>query len=199
FSAFRRSDQIRTMNLVRFLQGYTRWQRLAATTVMSQSWYRLRLSYPTGILGTARSAMDVEFFDGSGEGFQQSLNSEIRSLWRNLLEARVMIFCLPLWTAFPGAGLTPNDWIQREAFLESFEQVFQNYLDIKTRYRGTQATRIILVLTMADDQRSALKTLYDRWIAPYLDSPQTYLRQLRSNSGVARYLANARRISSALH
>jgi hypothetical protein len=58
--------------------------------------------------------------------------------------------------------------------------------------------KTILALTMADDPRSALTRLHDNWIAPYLEVPDTYLRQLRRGAGVARYLANARRVSEAL-
>ena len=52
---------------------------------------------------------------------------------------------------------------------------------------------------MSDDRRSALHALYDRWICPFLDSPHTYLRQMRSGRGVARYINNARRISESLY
>ena len=192
----------RTLNRVTFIDKYLTWQRLAFTSREAQQWYRLRLSFRTGWLGRSQSAIDVEFFDGSGEGFfeVQTLSPEDWDLWaKAYLDAGIMVFCLPLWAAFPGPGLTDDDWKTRERLLAGFEQVVQKYKDMRRRHDQTQPVSSILAFTMADDGRSALRTLYDRWISPYLDAPHTYLRQLRRGSGIARYVNNARRISEAMH
>jgi hypothetical protein len=197
-----RTGAARTLNRVTFIDKYLTWQRLAFTSTQSQQWYRLRLSFRTGWLGGSQSAIDVEFFDGSGEGFFEllTLTSEDWALWaKAYLDATVMVFCLPLWAAFPGADLSDEDWKTRERLLAGFEQVVQNYGDLRRRCGRSRPVSSILAFTMADDRRSALRTLYDRWISPYLDAPHPYLRQLRKGGGIARYLNNARRISEAMH
>ncbi len=201
FYAMRRSDRAHTLNLSKFIKKYSSWERLPQTLATTQVWYRLRLRFRTGLLGSGRSAMDVEFFDGSGEGFFQANRTvENRRLWREgYLDARVMVFCLPLWAAFPASGLSSQDWKWRDELLEGFEQVIQNYTDLRTLNKRTKPVKSILALTMADDRRSALSTLHDKWISPYIDSPHTYLRQLKSGAGISRYLANARRVSEAMH
>ncbi len=200
FSALRQGGRASTVNLARFIKNYAVWRRLPTTTLIEQKWYRLRLPYRTGLLGRRRSALDVEFFDGSGEGFFQAVqDADNRRLWRDgYLHARVMVFCLPLWVAFPDAGLSQEDWQMRDETLEGFEQVVQNYTDLRSLNQQTHPVSAILALTMADDPRTSLKALRDRWIFPYIDSAPTYLQQLRRESGVARYLANARKVSEAL-
>jgi len=197
------TGQARTLNRVNFIKQYLTWQRLADTKLETQQWYRLRLSYRTGWLGGGQSAVDVEFFDGSGEGlFQAStLNPNDWALWtKAYFNARVMVFCLPLFAAFPSPELTDKDWLWREDLLTGFEQVVQNYKDMRRRNNLTQPVTSILAFTMSDDRRrSALQALYDRWISPYIDASPTYLRQLRKGSGIARYVNNARRISEAMH
>lgn len=191
-----------TINRAEFIRKYQTWERLPTTLKGAQQWYRLRLLLRTGWLGRTQSAMDVEFFEGSGEGFfeLQATDRADRALWtRAYLHASVMVFCLPIWAAFPSDHLTAEDWHDRDALLRGFEQVVQNYLDMRRREGTKRPVSSILALTMSDDRRSALRTLYDRWISPYLDSPHTYLRQLRTGRGVARYLNNARIVSESLH
>ena len=144
--------------------------------------------------------MDVEFFDGAGEFFEAPLNEENRKVWKEgYLHASVMVFCLPLWAAFPSSNMTPKDWQDREVLLNGLEQVVENDTDVREEAKQRQPVKTILALTQADDRRSVLSKIYDNWISPYMDSPMTYLRQLRKGSGVARYLANARQVSEALH
>jgi hypothetical protein len=202
FHALTRKDKAQSIILSEFGKKYMAWERLPTTLYQSQRWYRLRLHYKTGILGRNDSAMDVEFFDGSGEAFFEAARSNkgIRERWREgYLDARVMVFCLPIWAAFPGDKMNRKDWKTREDLLAGLERVIANYESLRTEGKRTQPVKSILALTMADDQRSALKTLHRKWIAPYMDNPQLYLRQLRSGAGVARYLANARAISEAVH
>lgn len=197
-----KTGMARSLNRVTFIRKYQDWQRLAFTDKVKQKWYRLRLNFRTGWLGRQQKAVDVEFFEGSGEGFFElaTVSPEDRALWNKAYSsARVMVFCLPLWAAFPGPDLTDKDWNEREELIEGFEQVLENYRDMRRRNNQTETVTSILALTMADDRRSALRTLYDRWISPYLEAPQTYLRQLRSGGGIAHYLNNARKVSEALH
>ncbi len=190
------------INRVEFIRKYQSWERLSTTRKEEQQWYRLRLLLRKGWFGGRQSAMDVEFFEGSGEGFfeLQTTEKADRALWtRAYLHAGVMVFCLPIWAVFPNEHLTDEDWRHRDALLLGIEQVVQNYLAMRRREGATHPVSSILALTMSDDRRSALRTLRDRWISPYLDSPHTYLKQLRKGAGVARYLNNARVTSECLH
>ncbi len=203
FYAIQRQGKARVLNLSEFCNKYTSWERLpfTSTSLEDQQWYRLRLYYKTGILGGEESSMDVEFFDGSGENFFEATRTRgISRLWREgYLDARVMVFCLPLWAAFPGSRMTPDDRKERKLILHGFEKVVQNYEAVRREGKRTQPVKSILAFTMADDPRGGLGTLYERWIAPYMDSPQVYLPMLQRESGIARYLANARSVSEAMH
>lgn len=194
------NDKAKRVLLSDFLRSYSNWIRLGSTLVGDQSWYNLKLIYRSGLFRRMHSIMDVEFFEGSGEGFFEATRTiELIRLWREgYLNARVVVFCLPIWVAFPGLGLHASDWQSRNEMLEGFERVVQNYKELTRESDRRHRVRSILVLTMADDRRSALKTLLERWIAPYMDAPHTYLRALRSGRGVAQYLAEAQRISAAL-
>jgi hypothetical protein len=191
----------RALNRAAFIEKYQSWERLAFTSAIAQNWYRLRLLHRTGYLGRSRSATDVEFFDASGEILGSRPDNRDRwDMWaKAYLHAPVMVFCLPLWAVFPGPDLTDEEWHERDRLITDFEQVVQNYGEMRRREESAVPVNGILALTMADDRRNALRTLYDRWISPYLDSPHTYLKQLRTGNGVARYLANARKVSEMMH
>jgi hypothetical protein len=196
-----KTGKARTLNRVGFIHEYENWQRLSTTKKEVQQWYRLRLLYRTGVWGRDRSALDVEFFDASGEGLLglETLSPQDREVWdKAYLDARVMVFCLPLWAAFPNGNLTDDEWMIREGLIGGLEQVVNHYKDMRRRHNRTTAVSSILALTMADDRRSALRALHDAWIKPYLDSPHTILRRLRKETGIARYIANARKISEAV-
>ena len=140
---------------------------------------------------------------GSGEILSQELSSqEDHSVWiESYAQASVMIFCLPLWTAFPKADLADSDWELRARIVESFEQVVMNYETVRSEVhkpRNPPPVRAILALTMADDPRTSLETLRSKWIKPYLDLSSSFLQQLRTSRGVAKYLANARRVSAVI-
>lgn len=199
--ALQRSDQPEALNIQRFLKSFTSWERLPQTMLLTQSWYRLRLSYRSGWLGRRRSAVDLDFFDGSGEGLFEVLpDAENREIWgTGFLAARVLVFCLPLWVAFPAPQLTDADWEERQSRLERFEQVVQNYLELRHRSGADRPVDTVLALTMADDQRGGLPSLRERWILHYLAAADSYLQELRSARGLARYLANARQVSTLLH
>ena len=201
FRALKRRDRAQTMVLRRFIDKYAAWQKLPTTLQTTQQWYRLQLRARAGWLGGAPAALDVEFFDGSGETFFEApLTFPNRELWKEgYLEARVMVFCVPLWAVFPDAGLSEEDWETRHRLLTGFEQVVQNYTDVREASKSKHPVFSILALTQADDRRTALKNLQARWIQPYIDRPHFYLKRLQRGHGVARYLANARQVSAALH
>lgn len=200
-TAIRQEDPARAVNLYRFIDHYNAWKRLATTMADTQRWYRLSLPYRVGLLGLGRKTLEVEFFEASGEGLleMEYLGQEEQKLWRDAyLDATVMVFCLPLWAAFPEADLPEQDWQARERVLKGFYQVVFNYQKLREEHRRGAPVRGILALTMADDPRAALPGLRDRWITPYLDTPEPYLRAFATGHGVARYMANARKVSEAL-
>jgi hypothetical protein len=184
-----------------FIQDYVSWARLHSTTSTDQTWYRLRLPFRTGLLGRRRSFLDVDFLDGSGELFEAGVRPETEELWKEaFLEARVMVFCLPLWAAFPASGgvLSDEDWRDRQLALRGFDTVVRHFKDLRENHGASHPVHSVLALTMADDRRSALVTLKSRWIDPFVEEPLLHLRTMRRNSGVARYLFNARKVSEAL-
>ena len=167
----------------------------------TQRWYRLSLPYRTGIFGWGCSYLDVEFFEASGEGLLELeyMGQEELELWKDAyLDATVMVFCLPLWAAFPKSDLADEDWQKREQILTGFYQVVHNYNKLREKFWRDNPVRGILALTMADDPRCVLDGLRDRWITPYLDAPDQYLDEFAKGRGVARYMANARKISEYL-
>lgn len=201
YTALSREDSESPQNIERFIENFSSWNRLPQTLADTQRWFRLRLPYRTGWLGRGRSMLDVEFLDGSGEGFfaLEYLEEDYRQLWKDAyLDARIMVFCLPLWVAFPGPDLGAEDRSERNLILRQFEQVIENYRQLRDAHGSGHPVRGILALTMADDRRGALVGLRDRWITPYMDAPRQFLARLRQGSGIAAYLANARRVSEAL-
>ena len=198
-SVLSRSDRVQQVNLRRFIKNYQQWFRLPQTLLDTQRWYRLQLSYRQGFFGQERGVLEVEFFDGSGEGFFQRIGSAtIQKQWRErFFDAEVMVFCLPIWAVFPG-HLDDEDWEDRELILEGFEQVVTNFMTMRESLERRQPVSSILALTMADDPRSALKSLRYRWIEPYMADPATYIEKLRAGRGIARYLRNARQVSDLI-
>lgn len=184
-----------------FVQEYRSWLRLGQTNLAGEQWYRLRLQFRTGLFGRRRSFLDIDFLDGSGESLEMGLSTEREATWRAaFLDASVMVFCLPLWAAFPASGgvLSAADWEAREDAVQGFDAVVRHFRDLREKHEATHPVRSILALTMADDRRAALTTLRNRWITPYLEEPRLHLEAMRTGSGVARYLASARQVSAAI-
>jgi hypothetical protein len=187
-----------------FIDEYQAWNRLGTTKYDEQRWYRLHLPYRTGWLGRSRRKLELEFFDGSGEDFLEKefelIDDKHRQLWKDAyLDVATMVFCLPLWTVFPNGGLSPSDIDTRKRMLRGFNQVLANFRKLRERHNARHPVRCILALNMADDPRGALATLRERWLTPYMQNPEHYLKRLRLGKGVARYLANARKVSECLH
>jgi hypothetical protein len=196
-----RSQTPRSIIPAEFIQNYASWTRLFSTLRTGQYWYRLRLQFRTGLLGTRKAFLDIDFLDGSGEEFEEGISQKTEELWKEaFLDARVMVFCLPLWAAFPASGgvLSDEDWEERRKIIKGFDSIVRHYKDLREKYRATHRVRSILALTMADDRRSALAMLRNRWIHPFASDPMLHLRAMRRASGVARYLSSARQVSEAI-
>lgn len=191
-------DSALEFDVARELKRYESWEPYPPTPFERQLWYRLSLGFKTGLLGTDRSYLDLEFLDGSGEGFTRPLGRLTTPIWEGAFRhAGIMIFCLPIWAAFPVADLSPEDRTLRDAYLSEFQQVVKNYKAVRD---PNLKVRSILALTMADDKkRCALEPMIENWIDPYIQDPETYLRQLRHRSGIPRYLASAQAVSDYLH
>jgi hypothetical protein len=194
------SGRSRRENLEEFLRSYESWVRLEATRLEVQRWYRLHMGYRCGIFGERRAALELELLDGSGEGFFEApLSAENLEIWRQgFLDVEVMVFCLPLWVAFPRGDLTDADWEEREQRLTGYQKVVGNFAQVRAENGVRRPVRTLLALTMADDGRSALDSLRRAWIESYMENPRRVLRSLRRSSGMARYLVNARRVSEAV-
>jgi len=197
--AFRDAEEQDRENVVAFVRNYEAWQRLGQTLLLNQRWYRLELPFRTGILGRNRSTVEIELFDGSGEGLFEPPRSKNAATWREAyLDAGVMVFCLPLWVAFPSTDISDQDVEKRDEALQGFAQTVENFRDLRRLNRQNRPVRTILALTMADDSRSSLANLRGRWVEPYMRTPGRYLRKLRTQGGVMRYLNNARQVSDFL-
>ena len=182
-----------------FLESYKNWIPLKVTRMTNQRWYCLRTQFRSGWLGRSRSSMDIEFLDGSGEGFEADLGPLTLPTWETAFsDAKFMIFCLPIWAMFPTDHLSPQDLKDRALFLDGFDKVLSNYLTVKKK--GLRV-RTVLALTMADDRRCSLRLLRERWIDPMVEKTRTkdYLRQMRNRRGATRYLASARSVSNYLY
>lgn len=202
--ATERTRTHQSKNLVAFIKNYEVWNRLLQTTQEQVYWYRLRLPYQAGFFGSKSLGIDVEFFDGSGEGhfaIEDVFSTDsVSSIWKEaFLEVQTMVFCLPLWVAFPNTELSKEHQRVREDILQQFERVIMNYREFQKRNQQRIQPRSILALTMADDQRSALNTLRDNWITLYMQNPEDYLPRLRNERWITLYLAQARKISKALY
>jgi hypothetical protein len=190
---------IKTRALVR---EYEQWERLGTTQRALQTWYRMHIPYNTGWLGRRRSEIAVSFFDGSGDFLSGGAHTEAdRQLWNDaFIKASVMIFCVPMWAVLPDRRKLTEDshWEAREEFLQSFNNVRQEYADLRRKAEASHPVQVIIALTQADSPLCEAEP-QSTWITPYLTNPERYLRMLRTSRGVARYLASARAVSSYLY
>ncbi len=192
-------ERLELISTQKLIQAYRSWTRLSFTQRDNQAWYRLALTFRRGLLGRSSSTLHIDFMDTSGEYREMSLTEDSHDEWRDaFLDVSVIAFCLPLWAAFPAAGLNPRDIEQRERFLQGFDAVVRNYRSLLEYEYRRPKVRCLLLLTMADDRRGDLVELTESWISPYLDDPEAYLHKLQRESGLSRYLANARRVSRTL-
>src|SRR5207245_2043200 len=102
--------------LRQFIDAYCAWRRLPPTKEGDQRWYRLRLTFDTGLFGSQKCDMDIDFLDGSGEVYEtESLTPAQRKMLESAFrDATIMVFCLPLWVAFPNSEtMTDDDWDKR--------------------------------------------------------------------------------------
>lgn len=191
------SGRTQRPRLHEIMRSYESWRPFLQTTLGNQIWYRLRLEFYTGLLGRKESQFQMEFLDGSGEGFTRPLGDLTTGIWKEAFrDAGIMVFCLPMWAAFPADDLNEEDRKQQNNFLNEFYLVLENYREIRNR---SLKVRSILALTMADDdQRCSLRDVIDKWIKSYTDDHEAYLQQLRKGRGITQYLANAQAISDRM-
>ena len=182
------------------IEEYQRWDRLGTTARTAQMWYRIHLPFRSGWIGRKRSDMEIRFLDGSGDHFQSGIQTEEdRKLWTDaFVEARAIVFCLPMWAAFPEyKALSDDQVVEREGFLKHFYGVVHTYEELRMASGAEHPVRVIIALTQADSPLCDGNT-QRAWITPYVRNPKRYLRQLRTGGGVARYLASARAVSQYL-
>jgi hypothetical protein len=194
-----REGVLRRIEPTDLLRRYRDWSRLPATTWANQTAYRLRLSFSSGLLGRTTSAMDIELLDGAGELFEMEYSPGYQErIWNQAFgESSVVLFCLPIWALFPDAHqMVDQDWRMRDRWLQGFSRIVVNcrsFCESKAR------VRTVLALTMADDRRSALKSLRNNWITPVQRDEQGFLRRARTTHGIMKYLETARQISNYLY
>lgn len=188
-----------------FLENYIDWRRLAPTKKGTQKWYRLSIPYRSGLLGRAQRSIDVEFFDGAGETYSEG-DSDSQKYWEdNFKDASVIVFCLPLWVAFP-IKEHKNAKLRRE-ILNGFERVVNAYQELRNSENIKISTKSILALTMSDEvEKTSLNSdLVETWLKPYMldssdDSPDaSFFKKMNNGGAVNRYLANARKVSNILN
>ena len=187
----------RRLKIYDIIKGYQNWKPLLPTHFGAQIWYRLTLEFRTGLFGQNPTPLQLDFLDGSGEGFTRPLGPLTTPIWKDAFyDAGIMVFCLPMWAAFPADNLSEEDQRLRDAYLSEFFLVLENYREIRDR---KLKVRTILALTMADDDRRCyLQDVIDQWIKPYMEDPEKYLASLHKGRGLTSYLAGAELVSSRL-
>ncbi len=177
-----------------FNKAYQDYKRLPQTTRTIFHRYTVGLTYRTGWRGQRKQLLKLSFIDAPGELHRQgprgtALAAEV---WRAYTTARVAVFCLPVWVAFPGdSPLIDRD--TRKSTLDDFEVIVEHFLGL---VRNTpRDVRIVLALTQSDAVESGLQTLADRWVRSYLNDSRNHLARLGGVSGPTQYLAAARSVS----
>jgi hypothetical protein len=201
------------------LQDYTQWIRLDTTRLFGAEWYKIRMATRAGFLGGGRRTLDVEFLDAPGEWLEREFpptqaniskeDHDRMQIWRMAyLEAKVLIFCLPAWALFPTPAARERHMSQGgrspDEVLEAFKKVLFNYEFLRQTFGIKHKVKVVLALTMADDDRFALDTVKRMWIRPYSESRRAHrkfmksLQSFRGGGSIARYLDHARQVSHAL-
>lgn len=202
FEAAGADDELQPRAIKEVNAIYKRWERLAATKLATQRWYKLLLRYKTGWLGVRQSELYVDLLDGSGDSLQQKvalMRPEEVAMWeRAYLPARVVIFCLPMWAAFPEPALRATSEEDRQQALHGFYQVVHNLKTLRKERGINHSVQTILALTMADDRRCALPEVRNHWIEPFITHAAERAAELGTGRGLSRYLAEARHVSKYL-
>ena len=187
------------MNLEEFCREFCNWEKIGTTQWTKQLWYKLRLEYSCGVLGRDRGVMDLEFLDASGDGLGAELSARTTPLWEAYVDCAVAVFCLPIWAAFPDMDkMAEHDMDERELALSQLQNVLNNFRTIREKHKARHPVRTILVLTMADDNRSALRAVREHWIKPFVDQDSHWLHRVKTFRGMVQYLESTRRLSRAL-
>lgn len=199
--------------LTEFNRQYRSWQRLEPTRKDEFRRFTMVLKYRTGWLGHRVESMRLSFIDCAGELHEQRRSASLLAdeAWDAYRHARVVVFCLPIWAAFPGDlsvfdRLAPSEraearsrfYRSREETLEKFSLIVENFTQLRQEQSGRdgQKVRVVLAVTQADSVHSGLQTLADRWVRRYIADPRNHLRRLSKVGGPTTYLAAARDVSN---
>jgi hypothetical protein len=198
-------------SLREFNERYKNWIELEPTPPQTAYWYHLLFSARAGLVG--HKTVKITFVDVAGEEYQKDFDLSnpdpttphgFRArLWTTYERARVMVFCLPLWVAFPSAALSAKNarrnWKHRETLWAGFTKVLSNYQKLRDGFsqngEKTHRTRIVLALTQADDILCGTPDLRKKWIDQYVNHSHAVQARLAKVSGPSRYLASARAAS----
>jgi len=193
-----------------FNAPYLKWERLPHTEPSEFNRYTLVLNYRKGIRGEGLGALRLSFIDCAGELHDQGIGSDplANEAWAMYRDARVVVFCLQTWAAFPGELTVLNKeanpaearakfYRKRKESLTSFAKIVENYTKL-WKEGGRRPVRVVLALTQADSPLTGLQTLAERWVRSYMKDSERHLAQLASVGGPTRYLSAARQISNYL-
>ena len=186
----------------KYLDDYMSWRRLETTLLEPPEWHRLVVDMKTGFLGRGRQPLEIQFLDAPGEWISQTEghDAERSAVWKTAyVDARVLVFCLPIWALFPAPGAVDREDQAHE--VKQFLRAVHNIVAERARHKVQHRTEVVLALTMADDPRSALTAVRTRWIEPYTKTwrgHRKFLKLLSRGRGISRYLAHARALSNAL-
>nr|VFK10216.1 MAG: hypothetical protein BECKLPF1236B_GA0070989_10134 [Candidatus Kentron sp. LPFa] len=181
-----------------FLAPYRQWQRLEFTQY-EPIWYQLDVPFYAGIFGRNEPRVEINYLEASGEGFfERAMQTQYQEDWNAFFDVRSIVFCLPIWAAFPGRKMTQEDWNTREELLQGLDRVANHFSTLLKTHYHKRKVKTILALTMADDRRSSLSTLRENWIEPYMQDEHKLLRLMNNSRGIVQYLANTRRVSDVV-
>jgi hypothetical protein len=180
--------------LAEFNKAYQDYNRLPQTTRTIFHRYTVGLTYWTGWRGQRKQLLKLSFIDSPGELHRQGPRGTplAAEVWRAYTTARVVVFCLPIWVAFPGDSAYVNRET-RKSTLDDFELIVEHFLGLVRD--APRDVRVVLALTQADAVESGLQTLADRWVRSYVGDSRHHLEQLGGVSGPTQYLAAARSVS----
>jgi hypothetical protein len=197
----------RSESLYAFNAPYRRWEKLPRTSGDAFDRHTLVIDYSTGWRGQKVKSMCLTFLDCAGEvqknGRVDPLGNEA---WNAYRDARVVVFCLPAWAAFPADptvveaspvlhGQAWRNFVKnREDMLDQFQVILENYTSLWQEMKRPPI-RVMLALTQADDVTSGLRTLADRWIREFGRDSGKHLARLARGGGTTKYLTAGRQVS----
>lgn len=181
-----------------FCDNFENGLGIPQTIESNQRWITIRLFYRKGPFGLGKSIMPIDVEDLSGELLSKPLNPINQPIYERVgSKSRLMIFCLPVWVAFPGPA-TNRTGAQR--LTREFAQVIENHPQVARQFRHRERVLSVVALTMADNPESILTDVREAWVNRYRDPSIPYeLENLHRPNHLCAYLTAARRVSRSLH